>query len=210
MINAYGKTEKGEMHEENEDVVLIDNKLKLFAVADGVTIPKGGKKAALKAIKYLKLLFKKDLKGLVERMNKKILEEINKDPVGYTTLAAAHIKNNILQTANVGDSSIILIRDNKISLVTASDRFVGTHALVQAIGEEYIKVDFHEEKLKKCDYIVLATDGITDVLSREEIFSAVKNLKEPKKIVDFLIEKARERPKLYEDDKTVIVIKIGE
>jgi protein phosphatase len=208
-IATFGKTIKGEMHEENEDVVLIDSKLNLYAVADGVTIPGGGRKAAEKSIKYLKLLFKKDLKGLVEKVNEKILKEMEEDPVGYTTLAVAHIKDDILQTANVGDSSVFLVRD-KISLVTVSDRLVGTHALAQAIGEEYIKVDFHEEKLIKGDYIVLATDGITDVLSNEEIFSAVKNLKEPKKIVDFLIEKARERPKAYEDDKSIIVICIGE
>ncbi|MEM7821843.1 MAG: serine/threonine-protein phosphatase [Candidatus Aenigmatarchaeota archaeon] len=208
-ILCFGKSVQGKDHEENEDNLLIDLELKLFAVADGVTIPKGGKKAAEKAIKYLKLLFEKDLKGLVEKVNEKILEEMDNDPVGYTTLAVAYIKNNILQTANIGDSSIFLIRD-KISLLTASDRIFGTHALTQAIGQEYLKVDFREEKLKKGDYIILATDGITDVLSEEEIFSAVKNLKEPKKIVDFLIEKAKDRPKVYEDDKTLIVIHIGD
>jgi len=205
-IVSFGKSVGGGMHEENEDVILVDDKVRLFAVADGVTTPSGGKKAAEKATRYLKLFFKKDLKGLVEKANEKILEEMNEDPVGYTTLTVAHIKNNVLQTANIGDSSVFLIRDDKISLITASDRLAGTHALVQVIEQKYIKVDFHEEKLNKGSYIILATDGITDVLSKEEIFSAVKSLKEPEKIVDFLIEKAVERPKVYEDDKTVIVI----
>jgi protein phosphatase len=205
-IVSFGKSVKGKTHEENEDVVTVDNKLKLYAVADGVTIPKGGGKAAIKAVKYLKLFFKKGLKGLVEKMNEKIFEEMGEDPVGYTTLAVVCIKNNILQTANVGDSSVFLVRD-KISLLTASDRLAGTHALVQTIGEEHIEVDYCEEKLKKGDYIILTTDGITDVLSDEEIFSAVKSLKEPEKIVNFLIKKAVERPKVYEDDKSIIVIR---
>ncbi len=208
-ITSLGKTIKGNDHEENEDAILVDDDLKLYAVADGVSIPKGGKKAALKTTKYLKLFFKEDLKGLVERVNEKILEEMDKDPIGYTTVAVACVINNALQVANIGDSPVFLVRKDKINTLSSSDRLLETHSLLRAIGQENIEVHFNEVELLSGDYVILATDGITDVLDEKEITLATKELKTPEKIVNFLIKGAKERPKAYEDDKSIIVISVS-
>jgi len=86
-IISFGETEKGEDHLENEDAILVDDKLKLYAVVDGVTLPYGGKEAAKRAIKYLKFYFKDDLKKAIENVNKKICENKTKNQeIGSTTL----------------------------------------------------------------------------------------------------------------------------
>jgi protein phosphatase len=208
-IVSFGKSVQGKDHLENEDNFLIDEKLKIFAVADGVSIPRGGREASQKVLKYLKELFVGDLKEAVEGANKKFVEEKNSEFFeGYTTIAAVHIKENLLEACSVGDSPIFLSRNDKLETLTFLDKIAGTSTLSQAIGEEFIDVHSVERELKERDCIILTTDGITDVLSQREIFDIIKKLEGPKEIVEELIEKAEEKVSGYNDDKTAIVIKV--
>lgn len=207
-ILAFGKSVKGNAHEENEDTILINKKLKLFAVADGVTIPKGGKEASKEAIEYLEKIFSKNLKEAFELVNKKIVEEKYKNSgIGYTTLSSVFIFDNNLQVAGVGDSPVLLVRKNRVKPLLRLDIFSGS-TLSQAIGEDYIFVNYYEGKLEAKDFIILATDGIADYLNEGEIIFTINKLKTPRKIVNFLIKKVEEKPKNYEDDKSVIVINV--
>lgn len=210
-IASFGKSVQGKDHLENEDGFLIDMKLNLFAVADGVSIPKGGREATQKILKYLKELFKGDLKKDAEETNEKFVEEKQKENFeGYTTVVAAHLDGNILQVCNVGDSSALLLRKNKLEILTRIDRLLGTDSLIQAMGQEFINIHSNEVELKECDYIILVTDGVTDVLSHEEIINTVKRFKEPKEIVEEMIRGAEKKLTEYNDDKTVIVIRVVE
>jgi protein phosphatase len=209
-IVAFGRTVKGKDHFENEDSILIDEKLKLFAVADGVSNPPGGGEASRKAVSYLKNFFKNDLKKAFVQTNEKICEERRKNfSIGYTTLTAAYIKNN-LNIASVGDSPAFIVRDDEIKLITVADNIPGTHTLTQAIGEPYILPHFYELKLRNGDVVVLATDGLSNVLSEEEIFDIVKRFGKVERIANFLIAEANKKLIEYKDDKTVIVIHVSE
>jgi serine/threonine protein phosphatase PrpC len=210
-IICSGKSTRGKDHSENEDSLLIDRKLKLFAVADGVSIPKGGKKASQKAVKYLKEVFSGDLKRAVEETNKKIVEEKRtKLFEGYTTLTAIYLDGNILKVCNVGDSPAFLFRKENLEMLTMLDVIPGTSTLIQAIGQEFVIVHSVELEVKEGDCLIFASDGITDVLNWAEVVEIVKKFEEPKAIVEEMIKKAERKIKAYEDDKTVIVIRLIE
>ncbi len=206
-IVSFGKTEKGEDHLENEDTILIDDELRLYAVADGVSLPYGGKKASKKAIEYLKFYFRGNLKEAIKIVNRKVYEDKIKDQeIGHTTLTAVHIKEKTLEVGHVGDSYAFIIRKNKIREITTPDGIRGTGILTQAVGQQNINVHFYEEILEKGDYIILSTDGITDVLKNEEILDIVKKYKKPKDIVETLIKETKRKSRSYKDDLSVIVI----
>ena len=208
-VMVFGDTKQGADHTENEDSMLIDTTRNLYAIADGVTIPEGGKEASSRAVTYLENVFNYDLKKAVEEVNKKILEDKDVLRVGYTTIVATALKNNILEVANVGDTPAFLVRDNKIVMLTVPDKFL-TGSLTQALGEQNVKVHVTKEKLKQNDYVILASDGITNILTEEEILEIVKKYKDPKKIVESTFVAVEEEPQTYNDDKTMIVPKVSE
>jgi len=206
-INSFGKTEKGEDHLENEDSILVDDKLKLYAVADGVTLPYGGKEAAERAIAYLKSYFKGDLKKTIETVNKKICDDkLKNSNIGSTTLTAGYIRNNIINIGHVGDSYAFIVRKDKIKEITSPDGVRGTGILFQAIGQLDIDVHFYEETLQKRDYIIFSSDGVTDILNNKEILTIVKKYEKPKDIVEALIKETKNKPRSYRDDLSVIVL----
>jgi len=208
-IISFGKTEKGEDHLENEDSILIDDKLRLYAVADGVTLPYGGKEAAERTIKYFKSFFKGDMKKAIETVNKKICEDKIKNPnIGHATLTAGFFKEKTVYIGHVGDSYAFIVKKNKIKEITTPDGVRGTGILLQAIGQLNINVHIYEEPLQKGDFVIISTDGVTDVLNNKEIFDIVKKCKEPREIVNALINETKKRARAYRDDLSVIVILI--
>lgn len=206
-MKVFGLSVKGKDHEENEDSYLIDRKRNLFAVADGVSIPKGGREAAKFALKFLKEFFKESLKEAVELMNKKIVELRITEKCGFTTLTAFHVKNTKAQLCWIGDSPAFLIREGKISVLTSFEDVHG-NILLQAIGEENINVHERFFEIREGDLIIICTDGISSVLSQNEILSTALEKKTPEKICRVLIKEAEMKENIYRDDKTVIVVKL--
>ena len=75
---SYGASIKGEDHKENEDTILVDDRLGLYAIADGVTMPYGGGPASRLTISSLRSLFKGDLAETIPQVNRTVLEEKKK------------------------------------------------------------------------------------------------------------------------------------
>lgn len=206
-----GKSVQGKDHEENEDNLLVEPEVRLFAVADGVSIPKGGREASNKVLLYLKKFFKGNLKEAIEEANRALVEEkIEEMFEGYTTIAAVYLKENSVEACNVGDSPIFLIRGKKIEKLAFLDKLLGTSTLTQAIGEEFIRVHSVEKEVKAGDLILLATDGITDVLSEEEILEILSKKISLEEMVEEMIKEAESKSSFYQDDKTLILIKVIE
>ncbi len=208
-MKAYGMSIKGEDHEENEDAFLVDEKLMLFAVADGVSIPRGGGKAAKLAIKLLREFFaeEQDLEKACLLVNAKICEERIKGLCGFTTLTAVHIANSKANICSVGDSPAFLIRGKSILLLTESDRLIGS-SLTQAIGEEFIEVHSSSFECKGGDILLLMTDGVADLLSPEEIFEIATHEKTPKEICENILKACERKRQIYNDDKTIVCVVI--
>ena len=209
-LSAFGKSVKGADHQFDEDSMLIDKKKNLFAVADGVTHPHGGKEAAVRSCKYLQKLFKGDLRECFKKINVQILKDKEKVVIGYTTLTAVYFEETLLKVANVGDSPAYLANGDRIFRLTGNDRIFGTSSLSQAIGQENINVHYEEDKFGIGSYVVILTDGVTDMLNKDEIFYLIKKHKIPRNIVSAILKKVAERPPVYNDDKTVIVLQLKE
>lgn len=208
-IASYGKSVQGKDHFENEDNLLIDEKLGLFAVADGVTIPRGGREASEKVMKHIRKLFSGDLKKAIEEANRKFVEEKYRESFeGYTTVVAAHLDGNILRVCNVGDSPAFLLRNGKIEILSRINRISETNSLTQAMGQDFVNVHSSEVKIETGDYIMLMTDGVTDVLGEIEIVDIANKFKNPKAIVEKIIKEVGKKPKDYDDDRTIITIMI--
>jgi len=206
-IVSYGASVQGEDHKENEDTILVEDKLGLYAVADGVTMPYGGGPASRLTISSLRSLFKGDLAETIPQVNNTVLEEKKKSPaIGSSTLTAAQLTDRRIVIAHVGDSSGFLIREKAMILETAPQhrgRF-----LTNTIGENFEGATIANEEIRSGDYLVLATDGVTAVLNRSEILETVIEQKEPKKIVEQSLREIGRRPRPYRDDCSMVVVSI--
>jgi serine/threonine protein phosphatase PrpC len=207
-ISSFGKVVRGKDHKICEDAIFLDKKMKLFAVADGVTVPVGGKDAAEKSLKYLKKYWKGNLVESFGKLNKKIIEDRTRNFIGYTTLTAIKIDEGIVEIGNVGDSPAYLVYSRRIVPISTMDKIFGTQALSQAIGEQKIIVHYSEEKIGSGNYILIMTDGISDVVGREEILNIFSKEKKPENIAKRILGLAEKKQTVYNDDKSIIVIQI--
>ena len=210
-IEVSGRTDRGDSHVENEDSIIIEEKKALFAVADGVTLPYGGREASTRALKYLIELFDGDLESTVKKVNSKLYNEREKvHSIGSTTLTAAHMKDDTLEIAHVGDSCALILRDDAVRKITQDDSFPGTSMLTQVIGQKDVRVHVYEEKVRKGDIIFLATDGVTNYLSEDEVLTIIKKYSGAEEWINEMFICIENKTRIYKDDKSVIIISVKE
>lgn len=142
-----------------------------------------------------------------------------------TTVVLVSKVNNEVYYLSVGDSRIYYIDDNfeKIKQITEDDTYVNTlvktnvinedealthpqrHMLTKAIGV-FKDVEFNVSTLRDKDgYLLLCTDGMTNMLSNEQILDVFRNEKFDK-IAEALVKKANENG--GNDNITVVVVKL--
>ena len=171
----------------------------LYLVADGMGGHKAGGFASKYAVETIvevvnygkeENVFSVLNQAIVEandRIRKKSFEDESMAGMG-TTLVAATIIEGILHVANVGDSRLYLINDEirqitiDHSLVEEMVRMGGINReqarnhenkniITRAIGaQSTVNPDFFEVNLKKGDRIFMCTDGVSNMLTDEEIF----------------------------------------
>ncbi|MBR6615308.1 MAG: serine/threonine-protein phosphatase, partial [Lachnospiraceae bacterium] len=165
------------------------------------------------------------LRVAIEEVNSMLFDEAagNPDLDGMgTTLVAAVIVDNILYVANVGDSRLYLLRDNL-------EQITKDHSLVEemvALGkmergrEAYrsqknvitravgilptVDVDMFDIPLQECDYILMCSDGLTNMVSDEEISKILKTTDLLEEQTENLIRKANDNGGL--DNIAVILV----
>lgn len=143
-IRFYAATDVGRMRDHNEDNYLVDKKLALFVVADGMGGHAAGEVASALAVRIIHEELKKErdlienharnnarrtamkeilnlLEHAVQRACARIHEEAKADVTKRgmgTTLSALLIAGSHGYIAHVGDSRIYLLRDGRIQQVT--------------------------------------------------------------------------------------------
>jgi len=142
-----------------------------------------------------------------------------------TTLTLALIVENNLIIGHVGDSRMYLVKNDKISKVTEDHSYVaeliknGTikpeeashhpqkNLITRALGTSRdLEVDIKNITVNDGDFILICTDGLSNMLSDDEILNTIVNVKEYKTICNELINKANTNGGL--DNVTVIVIEV--
>lgn len=127
-----------------------------------------------------------------------------------TTFVAASIRNGRLLAANVGDSRLyILRRPDRIRQVTVDHSYVeemvqagridretartlpDKNIITRAVGaEDRLVVDFFRETLSEGDLLLLCSDGLTNMLTDEEIVRIVFSFRSLEEAADRLIFEA--------------------
>jgi protein phosphatase len=224
-------TDIGRVRERNEDTYLVEPPL--YAIADGMGGARGGAVASGIAIDELETGAKKDkasLADLVRAANRAVFERSMTDRAVAgmgTTLTAARVDEDGVHLAHVGDSRAYLLRGGafrqltddhtlvnrmvKAGEITREEAEVHPHrnVLTRSVGTEPdVVVDEDDVPLIDGDRLLLCSDGLTDMVTRDQIQAILETTTTAQEAADRLIKAANRAGGI--DNTTVVVIAIHE
>lgn len=233
-INEYFKKSTSTLYEQYEDNNR--RKQYLYAVCDGMGGEELGEVASMIAVKTLVQYQKTDIKSTImdyiQEANKLICNEIKKNAgvrIG-TTLALLFITAGKAIAYNIGDSRVYLFRNNKLMQLSedhtqvqrlvdmgllekdAAANHKDRHKLTQHLGifPDELILEPHvsqEIDLEQNDIFLLCSDGLTDMVSDDDIADILSDKKEgPESMTEMLISKALENG--GKDNVTVVLLKV--
>ena len=148
----------------------------------------------------------------------------NEDYKGMgSTVSTAFFTGDTVVVANVGDSPVYLVHDGGIELLSVTHNVISEqmainpemaqkldkrfqNMLTRGMGiEAMVEADVCEIQYFEGDILTISSDGLSDLVSPEEILDIVK-AEQPAKACQTLVDLANERG--GHDNITVIVIKI--
>jgi len=173
--------------------------------------------------------FEEVLRAAAEAANSRIYETQREKPelAGMgSTLTALTFRDNLYYIAQVGDSRAYLLREGQLEQLTRDHSLVwhlfesgilrkeelSSHPqknlITRSIGPHaQIEVDIERGDARPGDVYLLCSDGLTDVLSDDdicEILSGVK--KSPQEICDLLVDRANQNG--GPDNVTAVVVRL--
>lgn len=195
-----------------EDRLLVDEELGLYAVADGVTMSSqgSGAVAAELAVSLLRENFSGDLVATMTKVHQIALARREKDRIiGETTLTAVALHERHLVVGNVGDSPAYLVRGTRMQSLIQEDKSPFGY-ITQVIGyPDTIQVHSTSLRLEDGDVVIVASDGVEHVLHAPFVNQVVGRPKVGE-VADVIIEEAETTFAGYDDDKSVIVLRVVE
>ncbi len=235
-MKTVGLSHIGYCRNNNEDSYLCDEELGLFILCDGMGGHLGGEVASSLAVQIVAQEMRKSqpiaepaaaLRQAIEKANLAIWNKSHEDQTLRemgTTITAAFIHESTLVVAHVGDSSLFVFdqkRGGKIThdhtlaesmrqgaLLKEKEEFNAyNHILTRALGmEPDVRVDFFSQELSGDEIILLASDGLTDLLKDEEISSVIRNQSGIKEKAQTFVDTALARGGY--DNITVILVQL--
>ena len=231
-VDVGSATDIGRVRERNEDSMLVDPPL--YVVADGMGGHRGGQVAsqvALEAMEGLATEGQGSLADHVRRANRAVwdrsIEDERLSGMG-TTLTAARIDGGSALIAHVGDSRAYLLRDGSLQQLTTDHTLVARmvrsgeiteaeaevhphkNVLTRALGtDEEVEVDEDSIALVDGDRLLLCSDGLTGMVTEDQIQAILENSDQPQQAADRLVKAANRAGGI--DNITVVVLDaIGE
>ncbi len=228
-VEAGVATDIGKVREGNEDSYLVRSPL--FAVADGMGGHRGGEVAsqlALEVIEGLAASGKGTLADQVREANRRVFDRslTDRKVTGMgTTLTAARVGSGTATLAHVGDSRAYLLRAGafrqltedhtlvarmiKTGEITSAEAEVHPHrnVLTRALGTEPdVTVDEQQVPLMDGDRLVLCSDGLTGMVTEEQMQAILEATDSPQQAADRLVKAANRAGGI--DNITVVVLQI--
>ncbi len=248
LVGVGSLSDPGQVRELNEDYFgtpetmeisldLVEQKGRLYAVADGMGGHAAGEVASRQAISTLFREYYaspsaeiiKRLKEAIEIANVQVHAQASLDRAKAgmgTTLVAAVLQGDDLYVANVGDSRAYLVREQSIEQITKDHSWVNEQVqagiittqearehlyrniITRSLGTKLdVDIDFFQRKVQPGDVLVLCCDGLSNEAEDDEIARIVSTT-EPQEAVQKLIDLANQRG--GPDNITAIVVRIGE
>jgi serine/threonine protein phosphatase PrpC len=224
-------TDIGRVRQGNEDCYLVESPL--FAVADGMGGHRGGEVAshlALDTVEAMHLRGEGTLADQVREANRAVFERSSKDRsvAGMgTTLTAALVDGEGLHLAHVGDSRAYLLRAGslrqltddhtlvnrmvKAGEITRAEAEVHPHrnVVTRSIGTEpEVPVDEQSVALLEGDRILLCSDGLTGMVTEDQIQAILESTDDAQQAADRLIRAANRAGGI--DNITAVVLDVRE
>jgi serine/threonine protein phosphatase PrpC len=227
-ISAGVATDIGRVRDGNEDSYLSEPPL--FAVADGMGGHKGGEVASQLALDTLEAGFhaERALAQQVRAANAAVFDRSRVDTsvegMG-TTLTAVVLRDMVATFAHVGDSRAYLLRAGDLRQVTEDHTLV--HRMVKSgeISEAEAEVHPHRSVLTRAlgtdpdvdvdeftvtmtdgDRLLLCSDGLTGMVTEEQIAAILGAAPEPQDAADRLVRAANRAGGV--DNITVVVLDV--
>ena len=211
----------------------IGNLPNIFIVADGMGGHKAGGFASNYAVQILIECIARDhnfnpikiIRQAMESANTQILKKANTDSgmkgMG-TTMVVATVVGHYIYVANVGDSRLYLV-DDEVHQITKDHSLVeemirigeikreeaskhpDKNIITRALGAKPdVAIDFFDVKLEKGAKILLCSDGLSNMVSDEEIGSIVGKTKDEDNPAQLLVDRANKNG--GKDNIAVIVV----
>ncbi|MCU1459076.1 MAG: serine/threonine protein phosphatase [Actinomycetia bacterium] len=229
---AGAATDVGMVREGNEDGFLIDDRLQLFAVADGMGGHQAGEVASATALEALRASVAAGtaLESAVTAANSAVFEKASADEAlrGMgTTLTTLSIDPDgaELLIGHVGDSRAYLIRDGELRQITEDHSLVeelvregrltpeqaDVHPqrsiITRALGiDADVNVDLVPVEIRPGDRILLCSDGLTTMLRTSDIATILRREPDPGRAADLLVDAANAAG--GEDNITAVIIEV--
>jgi protein phosphatase len=223
----------GQLRDINEDYPLVDERLTLFAVADGMGGHQGGEVASRTAIEALRASVASGLpiNEAITRANDAVLKraEGNDELAGMgTTLTAVVVAGGSqLLVGHVGDSRAYLLRGGVLERITEDHSLVEelvregrltpeqaeVHPqraiITRALGvEPFLDVDLYTVAVESGDRLILCSDGLTTMLREREVERLARTESDPQRAAETLVDAANAAG--GEDNITVVVLDVVE
>jgi serine/threonine protein phosphatase PrpC len=219
-VTGYGHSVIGG-REMNQDSLLVDNNLKLYAVADGVGGGLRGEEASKMAVEGLQAdykpgeLLKPVIEKLAEKVLKEALESCNGQALMGTTLTAIQVTDNLVHLCHVGDSRAYRFDGSALQQLTEDHEFYDEN-LGGPVLASYLGIDTRVHPLtvleetievKAGQAILLCSDGLYKQVTEMQIVDKIRQHSDnPTKLLEELCTEAAKAE--YSDNITIVYLVI--
>jgi PPM family protein phosphatase len=227
-------SDAGRTRRRNEDAFAVEPPL--FVVADGMGGARAGEVASRLAVAAFREFHDADalepeerLAAIVQEANRRIYErataDVNASGMG-TTITAALVEGDQVAVGHVGDSRAYLLRQGTFAQLTDDHSLVADlmrsgqltpeeaeahpqrSVITRALGTDPdVDVDTFSLELEPDDVFLLCSDGLTTMLSDEDIADVVAGRPTLAEVAKALVSAANRRG--GEDNITVVLARVG-
>lgn len=196
---SVGRTHRGAVRPLNEDSFLDRGGIGLWVVADGMGGHKAGDFASQSIVEELARVskpangtaFLDDVQTVLRNVNRLLYEKgsaISDEMTMGSTVVALTVCDGSLNAVWAGDSRLYRLRNHEIQMLTRDHSHVQElveqgqitqedaekhpmrNVITRAVGaDQEIRLDTHQEEISPGDRFFLCTDGVSNVISDDEI-----------------------------------------